>query len=62
MIGGVNTEIFSRDETAVKQKIARLKPLIAMGGYLPMPNQVIGPDADWNLIARYTSQLKKVFS
>jgi len=57
-VGGVNKNVFLRDKAAVDAEIERLKPLIALGGYLPCPDHRLMPGTKWELIQYYTDKIK----
>lgn len=57
-VGGVRKSVFARDRASVDAEIERLKPLIALGGYIPCPDHRIPPDAKWELVQYYTEQLR----
>lgn len=59
-VGGMNKTVFSKDYEAVDQEIARLKPLIALGGYIPCPDHRIPPDAKFENVQYYCEQLRKL--
>ena len=56
-VGGVRKSVFGRDKAAVDAEIERLKPLIALGGYIPCPDHRIPPDAKWELVQYYAERL-----
>ena len=58
-VGGMNKTIFSRDREAVDQEIERLKPLMALGGYIPCPDHRIAPDAKFELVQYYCEKMQK---
>lgn len=57
-VGGVNKKIFAQDYTAIDKEIERLKPLIALGGYIPCPDHRIPPDAKWENVQYYCEKMK----
>ena len=57
-IGGVRKNVFAWDKAAVDAEIERLRPLIALGGYIPCPDHRIPPEAKWDLVRYYTGRLK----
>lgn len=57
-IGGVRKSVFAGDKADVDAEIERLRPLIALGGYIPCPDHRIPPDARWDLVRHYTERLK----
>jgi len=60
-IGGMNKTVFARDYAAVDAEIERLKPLVALGGYIPCPDHRIAPDAKWENVQYYTQEMRKAF-
>lgn len=60
-VGGMNKNVFSQDYAAVDAEIERLKPLVALGGYLPCPDHRIAPDAKWENVVYYTKRMRDVF-
>jgi hypothetical protein len=60
-VGGMEKAVFSRDRTAVDAEIERLKPLVALGGYLPCPDHRIPPDAEWDNVRYYCDRFRKAF-
>ena len=61
-VGGMNKTIFAYDYAAVDAEIERLKPLVALGGYIPCPDHRIAPDAKWENVQYYCEQMHKAFS
>ena len=41
------------------QEIERLKPLMALGGYIPCPDHRIAPDAKFELVQYYCEKMQK---
>lgn len=60
-VGGMNKVVFSRDRNAVDREIERLKPLVALGGYIPCPDHRLAPDSQWDLVRYYTDRMHAVF-
>lgn len=60
-VGGMNKNIFARDRAAIDAEIERLKPLVALGGYLPCPDHRIAPDAKWDLVRYYGDRMHAEF-
>lgn len=61
-VGGMNKGVFSRDRKAVDAEIERLKPLVALGGYIPCPDHRIAPDAKWDNVRYYCDTMRDVFA
>jgi len=59
-VGGMNKNVFSKDFAAVDAEIERLKPLIALGGYIPCPDHRIAPDAKWENVRYYCEKLRAI--
>lgn len=60
-VGGMNKVVFSHDRAAVDAEIERLKPLVALGGYIPCPDHRIPPDANWDSVRYYCDRMHQVF-
>jgi uroporphyrinogen decarboxylase len=59
-VGGMNKTVFARDRAAIDAEIERLRPLIALGGYIPCPDHRIAPDAKWDLVKYYCERLRSL--
>ncbi|MBO5253979.1 MAG: hypothetical protein J6C51_08555 [Clostridia bacterium] len=59
-VGGMNKTVFSKDRAAVEAEVERLKPLIALGGYIPCPDHRIAPDAKFELVQYYCELMHKI--
>ena len=59
-VGGMNKNVFSQDRAAIDAEIERLKPLIALGGYIPCPDHRIAPDAVWENVQYYCEKLRNL--
>ncbi|HEO70289.1 MAG TPA: hypothetical protein ENN80_03435 [Candidatus Hydrogenedentes bacterium] len=60
-VGGMNKTLFARDYAAIDTEVERLKPLVALGGYIPCPDHRIPPDAKWENVQYYCERMRKVF-
>ncbi len=60
-VGGMNKTVFALDRQAVDAEIERLKPLVALGGYLPCPDHRIPPDAKFGLVQYYCQRMQEEF-
>ncbi len=60
-IGGMNKTVFAHDFDAIDREIERLKPLIALGGYIPCPDHRIAPDAKWENVQYYCDRMRRIF-
>lgn len=59
-VGGMNKTVFAKDYAAIDAEIERLKPLIALGGYIPCPDHRIAPDAKFPLVQYYCEKLREI--
>ena len=57
-VGGMNKHVFAEDRAAVDAEIERLKPLMALGGYIPCPDHRIPPTADWDMVRYYCDKMR----
>jgi len=60
-VGGMNKTLFARDRAAIDAEVERLKPLVALGGYIPCPDHRIAPDAKWDNVHYYCERMRTVF-
>ncbi len=59
-VGGMNKTVFSRDYVAIDEEIERLKPLIALGGYIPCTDHRIAPDAKFENVQYYCEKMQNL--
>ncbi|MBL4701102.1 MAG: hypothetical protein JKX85_07575 [Phycisphaeraceae bacterium] len=59
-VGGMDKQVFAYDRAAIDSEIERLRPLIALGGYLPCPDHRIPPNAKWDNVQYYCEQMRKI--
>jgi hypothetical protein len=60
-VGGVNKYIFAGDYAGIDKEIERLRPLVAVGGYIPCPDHALPSDARWENVQYYCERMRKVF-
>jgi uroporphyrinogen decarboxylase len=60
-VGGMDKKVFAYDYAAIDAEVERLKPLVALGGYIPCPDHRIPPDAKWENVQYYCEQMRKAF-
>jgi len=60
-VGGVNKHVMSYDKQAVDEEIERLKPLVALGGFIPCLDHRLPPDTKWELVQYYCELVKEEF-
>ncbi len=61
-VGGMNKTVFAQDRAAVDREVARLKELVALGGFIPCPDHRIAPDAHWDLVRYYCDRMRDAFN
>ena len=61
-VGGMNKTVFAKDFVAIDEEIERLRPLVALGGYIPCPDHRIAPDAKWENVQYYCKRMHEVFT
>lgn len=59
-VGGMDKTVFAKGADAIDAEVARLQPLVALGGFIPCPDHRIAPDAEWDLVRRYCDRLRAV--
>ena len=60
-VGGMDKRVFALGRDEVDAEIERLKPLVALGGYIPCPDHRIAPDAKWDMVRYYCDKMRKAF-
>ena len=60
-VGGTNKKVFAWDYAAIDAEIERLRPLVALGGYIPCPDHRLPPDAKWENVQCYCDGMRKAF-
>lgn len=60
-VGGMDKRVFAADRAAIDSEIERLKPLVALGGYIPCPDHRIAPDAKWDNVRYYCEKMRSTF-
>ena len=61
-VGGMDKKVFSGSRQEVDTEIERLKPLVALGGFIPCPDHRLPPDAEWETVRYYTERMRHTFS
>ena len=59
-VGGMDKAVFRKDKAAVDAELERLKPLIAMGGFIPCPDHNILPGSKFELVQYYVEEIKNI--
>ena len=60
-IGGVNKTEIAKGRKAIDAEIERLKPLVELGGYIPMPDHLIPPNVSLDNLKYYVEAMRKAF-
>jgi uroporphyrinogen decarboxylase len=60
-VGGMDKKVFACDYAVIDAEIERLRPLVALGGYIPCPDHRIPPDAVWKNVQYYCGRMHQVF-
>ena len=61
-VGGMDKVVFAQDAKAINAEIERLKPLVALGGFIPCPDHRLPPDAKWDNVRYYCDRMRKTFA
>ena len=61
-VGGMNKKVFAYDYAAIDAEVERLKPLVALGGYLPCPDHRLPPDAKWENVQYDCERMRQAFA
>jgi hypothetical protein len=61
MIGGVNKHVIPRGERAIRASLEPLGGLVALGGYIPLPDHRIPPACSLDQFRRYVDVFRSVF-
>lgn len=59
-VGGMDKTVLRQDKAAVDRELERLKPLIALGGFVPCPDHRLMPGTKWELVQYYTERIKSM--
>lgn len=60
-VGGMDKRVLASDYAAIDAEIERLKPLVALGGYIPCPDHRLAPDAKWENVQYYCDRMRQEF-
>ena len=60
-VGGMDKRVFAYGRSEIDAEIERLRPLIALGGYIPCPDHRIPPDAEWDNVRYYCGRMRRTF-
>ena len=59
-VGGMDKTVLRKDRAAVDAEIERIKPLIALGGFIPCPDHRLMPGTKFELVQYYAEEIKKL--
>ena len=59
-VGGMDKTVLRQDKAAVDRELERLKPLIALGGFVPCPDHRLMPGTKWELVQYYAERIKSM--
>jgi len=60
-VGGMRKRVLAMDYAAVDAEVERLKPLVALGGYLPCPDHRLPADTVWENVQYYCEKMRTAF-
>jgi uroporphyrinogen decarboxylase len=60
-VGGMDKRVFAYGRKEIDAEVERLKPLVALGGYIPCPDHRIAPDANWDTVRYYCESMRDTF-
>ena len=60
-VGGMDKRVFARDYAAVDAEVERLRPLVALGGFIPCPDHRVAPDGKWENVQYYCERMRQAF-
>jgi uroporphyrinogen decarboxylase len=61
MMGGVDKHVIPRGEAAIRAELEPLKPLVAEGGFIPLPDHRIPPDCSLEQFRTYLRVFRETF-
>ena len=60
VLGGINKLVLERDRKAIDEEIERRKPLMADGGFIPLPDHLITPDTPLDNYRYYLDRIREI--
>jgi len=60
IIGGIDKLVLERDCAAIDAEIARRKPLMAEGGFIPLPDHLITPATPLKNVQYYLDRIREL--
>jgi uroporphyrinogen decarboxylase len=61
-VGGIDKNVFAKGYKEIDAEIERLKPLIALGGFIPGVDHQIAPDARFENVQYFCENIRKITS
>jgi len=61
LMGGVDKHVIARGEAAIRTHLEPLRPLVAEGGFLPLPDHRIPPEVSLEQLGTYVRVFQEVF-
>lgn len=58
VVGGIDKRVLERDKAAIDAEIERRKPLMAEGGFIPLPDHLITPDTPLDNYRYYLDKIR----
>lgn len=62
MMGGVDKHVIPRGEAAIRKHLEALRPVVAEGGFIPLPDHRIPPHCSWDSWRTYVRVFKEVLA
>jgi uroporphyrinogen decarboxylase len=62
MMGGVDKHVIPRGEAAIRKHLEPLRPLVAEGGFIPLPDHRIPPHCSFEQFRTYVRVFKEVLA
>lgn len=59
-VGGVDKSVFMKDKKAVDDELDRIKRLVDLGGFIPMPDHRLLPGSKFELVVYYVEAIKNI--
>jgi len=62
MMGGVDKHVIAKGESAIREHLLELKPVVNEGGYIPLPDHRISPECSYREFLTYIRIFNEVFN
>ncbi|MBI4787244.1 MAG: hypothetical protein HY782_09380 [Chloroflexi bacterium] len=60
-VGGVDKKVFAQDYAAIDAEIERMRPLVALGGFIPCPDHRLPLGTKWENVQYYCDRMRQTF-